>query len=77
MSERKSATILKAEHDEYRKYCGKVYVHKTNGEKYHLLFSAFNAKTNEIEAVFGLVAMPWMKFTQPFDAWLEEVEESH
>jgi hypothetical protein len=72
---RKSIHQLKVEHDEDRRLYGRSFVHNATGEDYHLLFCAFDEATNEKLAVYGLSAMPWMKFTRPFAEFKERFTE--
>lgn len=74
---RKSIAALKAEHDIYRPINGKIFNHTKSGEEYQLLFTAFNESTNEIEAVYCLCAMTWLKFTRPIGEFLEKFEMGH
>lgn len=74
---RKSIASLKAEHDIYRKYHNKTFTHTKSGEEYQFLFTCFDEATNEIQAVYCLCAMTWLKFTRPIGEFLEKFEEGH
>lgn len=74
---RKSIAILKSEVDTFRQYQGKIFNHSKSGEEYQLLFCAFDEATNEIQAVYCLCAMSWLKFTRPMSQFLEKFELGH
>lgn len=72
---RKSIAKLKEEHDQYVKAKGKTYVHNKSKETYQFLFIAFDEQSNEIQAIYVLCAMPWLKFTRPCKEFFEKFTE--
>ena len=74
---KKSIHQLKVEHDKARPLVGKSFVHKTSGESYQLLFTAFEKHSQELTAVYVLSSMPWLKFTRPYDEFMERFELGH
>lgn len=73
--QRKSIAALKAEYDQYRPLHGKPFMHTKSGEDYQFLFTSFNEETNQIEVVYCLSAMTWLKFTRPVEEFLEKFTE--
>lgn len=72
--ERKSIDKLMREKDKYWEFLHKIFVHKGDGEKYQLLFTAFDNVGNNIHAIYTLVAVPALKFTDPIDVFFEQFE---
>lgn len=77
MSSRLSIHQLKEKHDKYIELKNKVFIHNKSGEKYQLLFTAFSESENEVEAIYCLCTMPWLKFTRPISEFLNSFSEGH
>lgn len=60
-----------------RPLINRTYRHHGTGDLYSLLFVAFDERTNETQAVFGLCALPALKFTCPLDKFRDSFEEDH
>jgi hypothetical protein len=73
--QRLSIAMLKERHDKYRHLASKSFVHTKSGESYQFLFTCFDEATNEVNAVYVLSAMPWLKFNRPIEEFLSKFHE--
>lgn len=71
---RKSLPQLIEELDEHRQMDGKRYKHKKSGDKFILMFAAFDEHTNDKLAVYCVAAFSRAKFVCPMDHFIESFE---
>ncbi len=62
---RKPLDKLISELESAREHVGKTYVHLKSRQGFQLLFVAFDGRTNEMLAVYCLLAYTRLKFTMP------------
>lgn len=74
---RKPLDQLISELESVREACGKTYLHRKSGQSFQLLFAAFDERTNELLAVYCLIAYPRLKFTRPMAEFHEKFEAGH
>lgn len=72
---RKTISQMIGELNAVRKASHKVFKHKKSGEAYQLINMAFDEETNELMAVYCIVAMPQIKFVRPMSIFLEKFEQ--
>lgn len=75
MIDKKPIEQLVAEHAEFTKYVGKIFVHHKSQQTYQLLFTAHDTESQELMAVYCLCAMTKLKFTRSMAEFLEKFEE--
>lgn len=73
---RKPLEQMIAELKEVRPLMHKTYRHKKSGQHYMLLMPVFDEATNELMAVYCLVAWTQLKFVRPMTEFIEKFEES-
>lgn len=74
---RKTLEQLMAEVAAARPLVNRTYRHRGSGDLYSLLFVAFNEATNEAKAVYGLCALPALKFERPLSEFIDSFEVDH
>lgn len=73
---RKPLEQMIAEINTVRKMMHKTYKHKKSGQHYTLMMAVFDEATNELMAVYCLVAWTQLKFVRPMAEFIEKFEES-